>query len=292
MFPTRTNLTPADDMVFYGDPPMMRPDADEVHVSCTFTWDKAKAERLKLAWGQYYPIVAIGGPAFGHISHDFQPGMYLKEGVTFTTRGCNNNCPWCLVPGREGKLYQYPSFPAGFTIQDNNLLQSDSAHLDKVFAMLKTQPPALFSGGIDARLVSDDFVTRLRSIRINQLFLAADTDGALKPLQRAIACLKGLPRDKIRCYVLIGFKDETIEHAENRLKEVFLSGCLPYAMLYQAPSEKKIDWSIQWKRFARMWQRPAGMKVIMKKNLSHADYDGSKEMSPYFSEIAAIKGGD
>ena len=63
VFPRRTALTPTDDMAFVGDPPMMRPEADEVHVSCTFTWDKAKAFRLYEAWGQYYPDVRIGGPA-------------------------------------------------------------------------------------------------------------------------------------------------------------------------------------------------------------------------------------
>ncbi len=274
VFPTCTNLTPVDSLAFYGDPPMMRPSADEVHVSVTFTWDKMKAERLVKAWGQYYPIVKSGGPAYGCISHDFQPGMYLKQGVTFTTRGCNNQCPWCFVPEREGKLYQFDTFPDGFIIQDNNLLQSDSTHLDKVFDMLKTQPPALFSGGIDARLVSDDFANRLKSIRINQLFLAADTDGALKPLQNSIAKLRGLPRDKIRCYVLIGFNNETMEHAENRLKDVFNSGCLPYAMLYQAPTGKKTDWPIEWRHFARIWQRPAGMKTIIKNKLTLKDYTG------------------
>jgi hypothetical protein len=40
VFPRRTSLTPTDEYAFVGEPPMLRPEADEVHVSCTFTWDK------------------------------------------------------------------------------------------------------------------------------------------------------------------------------------------------------------------------------------------------------------
>jgi hypothetical protein len=250
-------------MAFVGDPPMFLPDADEVHVSVAFTWDKKRGERLADAWRQYYPIVKVGGPAYGDITHDFLAGMYNRLGVTYTTRGCNYHCPWCLVNEREGNLFERPSYPAGWILQDNNVFQASEAHLDGVFSMLHTQPPAVLSGGIEAARVNDKNVDRLRSIRINQLFLASDTKGALKPLQKAIAKLNGLPRDKIRCYVLIGFNGEMMEHAENRLKEVFLSGCLPYAMLYQPPTDKKIDWSIEWRHLARRWQRPAIMKSIM-----------------------------
>lgn len=57
-------MIPRDDYSFIGDPPMIRPYADEVHISCVFTWDKPEAERLRDAWAQYYPVVRLGGPAF------------------------------------------------------------------------------------------------------------------------------------------------------------------------------------------------------------------------------------
>ena len=46
VFPRRTSATPTDDLAFVGDPPLFLPEADEVHVSCTFTWDRAEARRL------------------------------------------------------------------------------------------------------------------------------------------------------------------------------------------------------------------------------------------------------
>jgi len=43
VFPRRTTATPTDEMAFVGDPPppAFRPEADEVHISCTFTWDRS-----------------------------------------------------------------------------------------------------------------------------------------------------------------------------------------------------------------------------------------------------------
>ena len=50
VFPKRTSYTPADDYVFIGMPPMKPfiPEHDEVHISCTFTWDKEYCEELPL----------------------------------------------------------------------------------------------------------------------------------------------------------------------------------------------------------------------------------------------------
>lgn len=65
VFPRRTAATPTDDMVYVGDPPLFWPEADEVHVSVTFTWDLPEAERLAKAWAVTGLPVKIGGPATG-----------------------------------------------------------------------------------------------------------------------------------------------------------------------------------------------------------------------------------
>src|SRR3972149_2005795 len=115
VFPRRTAPTPTDALAFFGSPPLIgpggqKPAASEVHVSVTFTWDIPTAERLALAWGQHYPRVLLGGPALDSRPDGFIPGRYLRAGVTFTSRGCNLHCPWCLVPRREGPLRLIPDF--------------------------------------------------------------------------------------------------------------------------------------------------------------------------------------
>lgn len=74
----------------------------------------------------------------------------------------------------------------------------------------------------------------------------------------------GLPRDKVRCYVLIAFDPrETVDDAREHLTEVYRVGCLPFAQLYQPP-DRYIQYSREWRALARTWARPAAMKAFMK----------------------------
>ena len=265
IFPKRTSMTPNDAMALIGDPPLglWRPQAGEVHVSVTFTWDVEEGQRLAAAWRQYYPVVRLGGPAFGDPADGFTPGRYIRRGVTFTTRGCNRRCPWCLVPEREGRLAEIEAFTPGHIVQDINILQASRKHIRRVFDMLKAQHRAVtFSGGLDARLIDDWVVEQLRGLRIDQLFLAADTTELLRPLEKALKRLSDLPRRKLRVYVMIGYGDETIDEALERLGVVWRLGGMPFAQLYQ-PADRWIDYNMTWKRLARAWSRPAAMKAIM-----------------------------
>lgn len=263
VFPRRTSFTPVDGQAFVGYPPLIRPKADEVHISCTFTWDIPLARLLTQAWAEYYPVSKIGGPAIGgdNEADAFVPGRYVRNGVTFTSRGCNHYCPWCLVPRREGRLRELPDFHPGNIIQDNNLLQCSERHLQLVLAMLRKQKQIQFSGGLESERVTDKFATELRGLRIGQVFLAADTDGYLKPLESALQKLAFLGREKLRCYVLLGFNGENIEAGEARLRRVWELGAMPFAQLYQPPGEKRILYAKKWQRLAHTWSRPAAMKA-------------------------------
>lgn len=259
-------MTPKDIDVFIGDPPfpVLLPDwrdIDEVHISISFTWDIEEGKRLLNSWSQYFPEVYIGGPALNDPCDSFVTGRYVKSGVTFTSRGCDNQCPWCLVPNREGKFRYIEGFEEGNIIQDNNLLQAPVHHLDRVFAMLMNQHNIQFSGGLDSRLVNNNIANNLRSLNIGQLFFSADTKDAIKPLRNAISNLDGLVRDKIRCYVLLAFNGESISEATERLELVWEAGALPFAQLYQPP-DKYIRYPKEWRDLARKWSRPAITKAM------------------------------
>jgi len=267
VFPRRTGWTPIDDYAFVGYPPMMRPEADEVHISVAFTWDIEKADRLKLAWGQYYPVVKVGGPAYSSLCDGFTPGMYISHGVTFTSRGCNNRCGYCLAWQREGRIREMENFPEGNTLQDNNLLQCSRSHIDRVMAMLRRQYLVSFSGGLDSRLITDIFVDQLKDIDIYQLFLSCDTDNDLPALRRALSKLEWLGRDRhglvnhVRCYVLLAYGGESAERGARRLESVYGAGALPFAQLYQPP-DRYINYPKEWRDLARNWSRPAITKAL------------------------------
>lgn len=258
VFPRRTKWTPTDDMAFVGDPPLMRPDADKVDVSATFTWDKEEALRLQGAWRQHYPRVRVGGPAFNNPGGEFVPGRYIKEGVVITSRGCPFRCPWCFVPKREGALWELP-IAAGWIVADNNLLACSRPHIEAVFEMLRGQGRrAVFSGGLDLRLLRSWHIDLLKSIPLKEVWVACDTRKALPLLAERAELLADIPIRKRRCYALLGFGGETLEDAEGRLTAIYAAGFLPFAQLYRNGQPQA--WSTEWRALARKWSRPAAYR--------------------------------
>ena len=249
-----------DGLAFIGAPPLFRPEADEVHVSCTFTWDIPEAKRLTEAWREFYPVVKLGGPAFGSEAGDFEPGRYLAKGFTITTRGCPNDCPWCLVPEREGKVRCLP-IREGWIVQDNNLLAAPRAHIARVFDMLRVQSHyASFPGGFEAARFDTWHRDLLLSIGVNNVWFAYDHLCNSYALKRAVDMLRdaGFSRRKLRCYVLIGWKDDQPEWARRRLEGAWDLGMLPFAMGYQPP-DRRIERDAAWRGLIHEWTRPAAM---------------------------------
>lgn len=260
VFARKTAMTPIDELAFFEPPGLFVPEHDEVHIVVVFTWDIERGEWLKKCWEVATDKpVKIGGPAFDDpCTGDFVPGLYLKHGVTVTSRGCINNCAFCFVPKREGKLREIENFAVGNIIQDNNFLACSNAHKAKVYEMLKTQRQVSFRGGLESEFVSDWDVEQMRGLRIESLWLACDSRARIKPFLKACEKLvkAGFNQNKIRCYVLIG---DDMQENEDRLRTVFNAGALPFAQLEQ-PREWK-EYSREWKRFARLWSRPALYKA-------------------------------
>ncbi|MDO9491276.1 hypothetical protein [Acetobacterium sp.] len=277
VFPKKTSYTPEDPLTYYPDgiiqAPMFSlfPKFDEIHISCSFTWDKDYCIKLQEQYQAFTDRpVKIGGPGFVSAAEDFVPGLYLKPNIIFTSRGCNNQCPWCIVPKIEGYLKELPICP-GNIVQDNNFLQTSKNHKDKMFEMLRSQRRIQFKGGLQSNLIDDHFVENVRSLKIDELWLACDTDQSL--LAFRTACKKlvkgGFNREKIKCYVLIG---DDMEANENRLQEVYRMGAMPFAQLVRDFSSYKTEYSMEWKAFARQWQRPASIKAHMERGTQFRDY--------------------
>ncbi len=277
VFSHKNSYTPIDDYAFYGEPTPLfpLPEHDEIHISCTFTWDKPYCEYLACQWQLVTnKQIKLGGVAYGSPSYDFVQGMYIKPNIIFTSRGCNNNCPWCVVPKLEGKLKELPVYN-GNIIQDNNFLQTSRKHKEKVFEMLKKQHGICFKGGLEPDLIDDHFVNGLLYIgaeRVKELWLACDTDARIPYLKKACEKLSkaGFNRNKIHCYVLSYGKDR--ESDEARARTVYESGATPFVQLYRDFSETKTEYDADWNAWARMWQRPAATKAHMEKGTNYKNF--------------------
>lgn len=262
VFPRKTTATPTDDMVFFGSPSGDPQGVDEVHVSVTWTYDIEKAKRLADEWASIAPV-KIGGPALGSPGGEFEPGMYVKHGYVITSRGCPNKCWFCSVPKREGTLREL-SIKNGWNVLDDNLLACSESHIKAVFKMLKNQPErAQFTGGLEAARLNHWHVGLLWDLRPEQMFFAYDTPDNLEHLIEAGKLLMraDFTRRHLRCYVLIGSPNDTFYEAETRLLETWDAGFMPMAMLWR---NNKGETTEEWRKFQRLWARPAIVRGRMK----------------------------
>lgn len=271
VFPRRTKWIPDDDLVFIGSPGLFRlVDRNiPVKISVTFTWDVEEGKRLLRNWSRFYDNVEIGGPAFGDPGGEFTPGLFIKNGVTITSRGCNKKCPWCYVPVREKHIKEI-TIKDGWIVQDNNLLACSEKHIEKVFEMLSIQPRAAqFKGGLDITLLKKEHLNLFDSIRISELWFACDSEDMVPLLSRIADLFKNYPRDKKYCYVLIGFGGESLLSAENRLKTVYRLGFMPFAQLYRGNDIP--HYTRDFLKLQRNWSRPAIYKSLMKEEKEGED---------------------
>jgi hypothetical protein len=258
VFARKTKATPDDELVFTAPPPKILPEADAVHISVTFTYDIPKAEQLAEAWVKTGLPVKIGGVAMGDAGGDFIPGLYMKHGHVFTSRGCNRACWFCDVHRREGGIRELP-ITSGWIINDSNVLACSENHIRKVFDMLSRQPHRpVFSGGLDSRLLSEWHVDLLRTAKTERMYFAYDNEDELEPLIHAGRLLRNggiidSSGHKLKCYVLIAFPGDTMEHAEKRLINTWRAGFYPYSMLYR---NEKGETDSDWRQFQRAWLRP------------------------------------
>lgn len=261
VFPAKTRATPDDNLAFYGLPGLFPPIVDEVHISVLFSWDRAKAERLALEWAIVAPV-KIGGPGWGSRGEGFEPGRYLRPGYVVTSRGCPNNCWFCSVPRREGPLRELP-ITQGWNLLDDNILACSEPHIRAVFAMLKNcGQQAELTGGLEAKRLQWWHVDLLADLKPKQFFFAYDTPDDWGPLYDASIMLRTANLlNRARCYVLVGSPWDTMADAESRLLSVCKLGIMPMAMLYR---NEKNETKKEWRKFQRLWARPAIMRHLMK----------------------------
>lgn len=262
VFPRRTKASPDDPLAYY-TPPDLFAQADAVHVSVTFTFDKSRAEALAEDW-RHVASVTVGGVAYGDPGQEFVPGRYVKRGYTFTSRGCPRRCWFCSVWKRDPEPRLLP-IQDGWNILDDNLLACPRPHVEAVFAMLRRQHRRIeFTGGLEALSLQDYQVDLLAGLHPKPTcFFAYDPGDAFETLEHAASRMleAGFTRasHRLRCYVLIGYPKDTFTLAEARLQQSASVGFTPMAMLWrpETPSAQKWAPGADWRTYQRRWARPA-----------------------------------
>ena len=264
VFPRKPNAPPTDALAFFSEPTIenisdcIKAGVTSVHISVTFTWDLEKAEDLYYAWQILGVPVEVGGPAFDDRMGGFTPGLYLRDGLIFTSRGCTKDCWFCSVPRcAHGVIRELPIVD-GWNILDDNILGTSETHFRAVCDMLKRQKHrAIFTGGLEPALLQQWQADILHEVKPARLYTAYDTRDDLEPLIEMGKKLRAAGFRPVShtmcCYVLCGYDGDSFEDAEKRLAQTMRAGFVPYAMLFRGEDGK---YDSEWRRFQREWCRP------------------------------------
>lgn len=188
---------------------------------------------------------------------------YSLYGVTdtaigFTTRGCVRQCPFCIVPKKEGLLRVVGDLTLFWRDQpkvillDNNLTAAPMDHFRRVLGqIIDNNLQADFSQGWDIRLLNEEHAALLSKVRVGRSghhHFAWDNPGDEEAVRRGVALLaKYMPLRRIIFYVLVGF-NTTQEEDEHRVYVLRDLGVQPFVM----PYNKKDSYQ---RRFARYVNR-------------------------------------
>lgn len=170
-----------------------------------------------------------------------------NSSILFTSRGCINNCSFCMVPKLEGKIRSVVSTPSkmicpdhrAVIIWDNNFLALDDWE-EKLTDLKLTGKWIDFNQGLDAKLMDDSKAKMLASMKIKEFRMAYDSDKEKNAAHNAVRLLSkyGIDRRCISFYTLYNFYNDresgsdTPETFYKRVLDILELGCVSYPMRF------------------------------------------------------------
>lgn len=146
--------------------------------------------------------------------------------IGYITRGCPNNCPWCLVPEKEGEIRPYRTWNQivrpdtdKLILMDNNILACDHG-IQQLEGLIGSGYRIDLNQGMDARLVNDDvakILSRLSWIRF--IRFSCDQKSQIEPIKNTIDLLGkyGVRPYRIFIYILV---KKDIRDAADRVEAI------------------------------------------------------------------------
>lgn len=230
------------DSVEWYDPLFSRP--DRIYASKVFTFttdfqDYAAGDPEPVRGGTGYDPDVKLPDEIERMIPDYSLYPDFPSALGFLTRGCIRNCPWCIVPRKEGTLQvvdDIERIAAGrrdVVLLDNNFLAAPDDYIREQLTKAARMGIRLdFNQGLDARLMTAGNARLLAACRwIRFIRFSCDTAAMIEPIRRAVRLIRETgSRREIFCYMLV---QDDLEDAEYRLRELVKLKVTPFAQPYR-----------------------------------------------------------
>ena len=170
------------------------------------------------------PLEQTLSPLIDEMFPDYSIYPACDYAIGYITRGCPNNCRWCVVPSKEGEIKPYRSWrqlirpdSKKLVLMDNNILASDFgiAQLEE----LTRQNYAIdLNQGMDARLVDERVAKILAGLKwIKYIRFSCDQQAQIEPIMRTAELMGkyGVKPYRLFIYLLV---TADIEDAARRVE--------------------------------------------------------------------------
>lgn len=144
--------------------------------------------------------------------------------VGYITRGCPNNCRWCVVPRKEGQIKAYRTWrdlvrqdTDKLVLMDNNILACEYG-IKQLEELSESNYQVDLNQGMDARLVNDSIAEILARIKwIRFIRFSCDQKSQVDPIKNTIDLLGkyGVRPYRIFIYLLV---TKDIQDAADRVE--------------------------------------------------------------------------
>lgn len=241
------------DSVEWYDPLLSSP--DKIYASKVFTFtpdytEYAPCDPEPIRGGTGYRMNGTLPDEIDRMLPDYSIYPQFDFGVGFLSRGCIRNCPWCVVPKKEGELQQYDDIERisqnglkkRIVLMDNNFLANDFEFVrEQLEKAQKLNLKLDFNQGLDARLVTPENAELLAKTKWctasgNNKYIrfSCDTSGMIPHLERAVEILRKTGYSgEFFVYVLAQELDESFERINKicAIDKRITPFCQPYRNL-------------------------------------------------------------
>ena len=190
-----------------------------------------------------------------HIYPDYSlyPDLTKDTAYGFLTRGCPNDCPFCIVSKKEGRksikvadLSEFWRGQKNIKLLDPNLLACQD-HLELLQQLIDSKAVVDFTQGLDARLINENNIELLAKIKIKMVYFAFDLMKNEKAIIKGLKLFKELTKideGKTGVYILTNF-NTTTEEDLYRIYTVRDLGYMPYVMIFNKPTAPQVTKDLQ-----------------------------------------------
>lgn len=190
-----------------------------------------------------------------HIYPDYSlyPELTKDTAYGFLTRGCCNNCDFCIVSQKEGtcsvKVADLSEFWRGqkyIKLLDPNLLACKD-RMDLIRQLINSNAWVDFTQGLDARFITPTVAEALKGVKTKMVHFAFDSMKHSEKIVQGLEIYKqvtGLGDWKSIVYVLTNY-NTTPDEDMKRIKMIQECGYMPDVRIYRKPTAPRFTRDLQ-----------------------------------------------